>query len=167
MGIVILMDNVAIVHIQYILRLAIRTLACKDALVRFKRGKLEWPVPLPVVWIKVDSSALKALVRMLFYRQNGWWSRSSWTMVMILLMSAGRVHVKSRFWLNGLNPTGTTTRVRGALAPDRGVLRLSRQDRLGRAVIGIIAIILAVKTILSCLPAAILILILLERLGDH
>ena len=165
MGIVILMDKVAVVHIQWILRLAIPTLACKDALVRLKRGKIERPVPLPIVWIKVDSSALKALVRVLFYRQNGWWSRSSWTLVMILLMGAGRVHVKSRFWLNGLNPRGTTTRVRGALAPDRGVLRLSRQDRLGRAVIGVCAIILDVKTFLSCLPAATL--ILLERLGDH
>lgn len=82
---------------------------------------------------------------------------------MILLMGAGRVHVKSRFWLNGLNPRSTTTRVRGLLAPDRGVLRLARQDRLG--IIGVCAIILAVKTILGCLPAGTL--ILLERLGDH
>ena len=65
------MDKVAVVHIQWILRLAMPTLACKDALVRLKRGKLERPVPLPVVWIKVDSSALKALVRVLFNRQNG------------------------------------------------------------------------------------------------
>ena len=84
-------------------------------------------------------------------------------MVMILLRGAGRVHVKSRFWLNGLNPRGTTTRVRGLLAPDRGVLRLARQDRLG--IIGVCAIILAVKTILSCLSAGTL--ILLGRLGDH
>ena len=85
-------------------------------------------------------------------------------MVMILLMGAGRVHVKSRFCLNGLNPRSTTTtRVRGLLAPDRGVLRLARQDRLG--IIGVCAIILAVKTILGCLPAGTL--ILLERLGDH
>ena len=159
----ILIDQSAIVHSQQVLRLAIPTLACKDTLVRLKSSKLERPVPLSAVWIKVDSSALKALVRVLFDRKNACWSRISWSLVMILLMRAGRVHVKCRFRLNGLNPRGTTTRVRGLLAPDRGVLRLARQDRLG--IIGVCAIILAVKTILSCLPAGTL--ILLERLGDH
>ena len=158
----ILIDQSAIVHSQQVLRLAIPTLACKDTLVRLKRSKLERPVPLSVAWIKVDSSSLKALVRVLFDRKNACWSRSSWTLVMILLMGAGRVHVKSRFRLNGLNPRGTTTRVIGLLAPDR-VLRLARQDRLG--IIGVCAIILAVKTILSCLSAGTL--ILLGRLGDH
>lgn len=67
----ILIDQSAIVHSQQVLRLAIPTLACKYALVCLKRSKLERPVPLSVVWIKVDSSALKALVRVPFDRQNG------------------------------------------------------------------------------------------------
>ena len=67
----ILIDQSAIVHSQQVLRLAIPTLACKDTLVCLKRSKLERPVPLSVVWIKVDSSALKALVRVPFDRQNG------------------------------------------------------------------------------------------------
>ena len=67
----ILIDDFAIVHSQRVLLLAIPTLACNFSLVLLKSGKLECPVPLPVVWIEVDSSALKALVRVLFDRNDG------------------------------------------------------------------------------------------------
>lgn len=67
----ILIDDFAIVHIQQVLLLAILTLACNISLVLLKSGKLECPVSLPVVWIEVDSSALKALVRVLFDRNDG------------------------------------------------------------------------------------------------
>ena len=67
----ILIDDFAIVHSQQVLLLAILTQPCKDSLVLLKSGKLECPISLPVVRIEVDCGALKALVRMLFDRNDG------------------------------------------------------------------------------------------------
>ena len=95
----ILIDNSAIVRSHDALWLPISIIACKHALILLKRLPSERTVSFPAAGVEVDSGALKALVGVLLDRQNrGYWSIiASRTLIMVLLMCTGRVHIKRRF----------------------------------------------------------------------